>query len=195
MLVRWNLLSWSSTIIYHIFYRTSKNLLIYTLPHVGWYMHKEWRVLVRMIGFISTLVTISLNHIYIQAIQRYRWFINVVIHCYTHISPLHNLQFLCRVFTTCLLEMNLSMGDYSVSAAQWRGDVVIYCFACITNISLTWAWICRPYVYILTIARGCCKRSKQGCDITSSLQSFILQLSNLQINSLNLFVKVIFTSL
>jgi hypothetical protein len=33
------------------------------LSRVGWYAWRQWRVLVRMIGFISTLVTISLNHI------------------------------------------------------------------------------------------------------------------------------------
>jgi hypothetical protein len=32
---------------------------------------------------------------------------------HTHISPLHNLQFLCRVFT------NLSKGDYSAYVARW----------------------------------------------------------------------------
>jgi hypothetical protein len=30
------------------------------LSHVGWYTQQKWRVLVRLIGFISTLVTLSL---------------------------------------------------------------------------------------------------------------------------------------
>jgi hypothetical protein len=38
------------------------------LSCVGWYAWREWRVLVRMIGFISTLVTTFLNHIQYSAI-------------------------------------------------------------------------------------------------------------------------------
>jgi hypothetical protein len=50
-----------------------------------WYTRRKWEVLVRMIGFISTLVTISLNHI---QIQRYRWFTRFIIHCCIHTIPL-----------------------------------------------------------------------------------------------------------
>jgi hypothetical protein len=46
---------------------------------VGWYTRRKWRVLVPMIGFISTFVTISLNHIQVQC---YRWF------THTHTGPL-----------------------------------------------------------------------------------------------------------
>jgi hypothetical protein len=51
------------------------------LSRVGWYTRQKWRVLVRMIGFISTLATHFLftTHL-IQAIQRYRWFIYIPIH-------------------------------------------------------------------------------------------------------------------
>jgi hypothetical protein len=38
------------------------NIKIILLP-VGWYARRKWRVLVWMIGFIITFVTISLNHI------------------------------------------------------------------------------------------------------------------------------------
>jgi hypothetical protein len=41
------------------------------LSCVGWYAWQKWWVLVQMMGIISTLVTSSLNHIYIQ---RYCWF-------------------------------------------------------------------------------------------------------------------------
>jgi hypothetical protein len=34
-------------------------------------------------------------------------------HTHTHINPLHNLQFLCHVFT------NPSKGDYSAPVARW----------------------------------------------------------------------------
>jgi hypothetical protein len=42
-----------------------KYLLVggYILSRVGWYAWRKWRVLVRMIGFINTLVTTSINHI------------------------------------------------------------------------------------------------------------------------------------
>jgi hypothetical protein len=33
------------------------------MSRVGWYARRKWRVLVRMIGFISTFVTLSLNHV------------------------------------------------------------------------------------------------------------------------------------
>jgi hypothetical protein len=36
-----------------------------------------------------------------------------------HISPLHKLQFLCRVFTVRLLVTNLSKEDYSALVARW----------------------------------------------------------------------------
>jgi hypothetical protein len=45
--------------------------------HVGWYAWRKLRVLVRMIGFVSTSVTISLN---CQLIQRYRWFTHFPVH-------------------------------------------------------------------------------------------------------------------
>jgi hypothetical protein len=35
----------------------------FILSRVGWYARPKWRVLIRMIGFISILVTVSLNHI------------------------------------------------------------------------------------------------------------------------------------
>jgi hypothetical protein len=80
---------------------------------------RKWRVLIQMTGFIITLVTISLNHIYIQVIERYHWFTHVIIYCYKHIRPLHNLQFLCRIFTRRLLVTHLSKGVYSACVARW----------------------------------------------------------------------------
>jgi hypothetical protein len=47
---------------------TVSSVGLMVLSRVGWYARRKWRVLVRMIGFISTLVTISLNHIFYSAI-------------------------------------------------------------------------------------------------------------------------------
>jgi hypothetical protein len=53
---------------------------VMTLSRVGWYAWREWRVLVRMIGFISSLVTYSLL-ITIKYMQ------------YSAIADLHTFQF------------------------------------------------------------------------------------------------------
>jgi hypothetical protein len=54
------------------------------LSRVGGYAWRKWRVIVRIIGFIGTSVTISLNYnwnsSYLQARQRYRWFTHFPVH-------------------------------------------------------------------------------------------------------------------
>jgi hypothetical protein len=55
------------------------------LSCVGWYTWQKWQVLFWMIGFISTFgYNLSLNYIYIQAIQRYHWFTPFTAHRCTH---------------------------------------------------------------------------------------------------------------
>jgi hypothetical protein len=67
------------------------------LSRVGWYAPRKWRVLVWMIGFISTSVTTFLNYIYNSAI-----------------AYLYNLQFAVAdalgfsVFTSRLLATDLN---------------------------------------------------------------------------------------
>jgi hypothetical protein len=67
------------------------------LSRVGWYARRKWRVLVRMIGFISILITASLN--YSQ---------------YSDIADLHTSQFTVAhalgfsVFTSRLLVTDLN---------------------------------------------------------------------------------------
>jgi hypothetical protein len=46
----------------------------------------KWRVLFRMIGFISSLVTHTFNYIQITALSLI--YTQFIIHCYTHTSPL-----------------------------------------------------------------------------------------------------------
>jgi hypothetical protein len=60
-------------------------------PYCHVYAWRKWRVLVRMIGFIGTLVTVSLNHIQIQS---YRWF------THTHTGPLLVPQLKCRNYNS-----------------------------------------------------------------------------------------------
>jgi hypothetical protein len=57
-------------------YVERRHVTLYILSRVGWYARRKWRVLGRMIGSISTLVTTSLN---------YRQ--------YSDIADLHTLQF------------------------------------------------------------------------------------------------------
>jgi fluoride ion exporter CrcB/FEX len=63
-------------------------LVLQILSRVRGYAWWKWRVLVRMIGFISTLVTHSLfitfNTHLIQTIQRYRWFTYIPVHRCAH---------------------------------------------------------------------------------------------------------------
>jgi hypothetical protein len=59
------------------------------LSRVGWYSWRKWLVLVRMIGFISTFVTNSLNHPWIQ---RYHWI--------THTGPLLVTQLIHRDYNS-----------------------------------------------------------------------------------------------
>jgi hypothetical protein len=77
---------------------THCNFLV--LSCVGWYTWREWRVLVRIIGFISTLVTIFLNYIYYRQ--------------YSAIADLRTFQFTVAhalgfsVSTSCLLVTDLN---------------------------------------------------------------------------------------
>jgi hypothetical protein len=70
----------------------------YTLSRVGWYAWREWRVLVRMIGFINTLVTTSRNHIKYSAIADF-----------THTAPLLVPQLKRRNYNSLTESLTLSI--------------------------------------------------------------------------------------
>jgi hypothetical protein len=87
-----------------------------TLSRVGWHAWREWRVLVRMIGFISALVAISLNHTQIQEIQRYRWFTHFPFHRCTRTRIWQLRSCFCGAPTltrgrVCLLYMLLALAS------------------------------------------------------------------------------------
>jgi hypothetical protein len=67
------------------------------LSHVGWYVWRNQQVLVRMIGFMSTSVTVSLNYSQYSAIADLHTFQCTVVHA---------LGF--SVFISCLLATDLN---------------------------------------------------------------------------------------
>jgi hypothetical protein len=69
------------------------------MSHVGWYTWWEWRVLVRTIGFISNLVTTSLNYFQYCDIAD----LHFIIHCYAHTCPLLVMHLKHRRPTSCIL--------------------------------------------------------------------------------------------
>jgi hypothetical protein len=63
------------------------------LSRVGWYAWQKWRVLVRMIEFIGTLVTTFFNYTHITGSRALpRIYTHFIIHCCTHTSPLLVMQ-------------------------------------------------------------------------------------------------------
>jgi hypothetical protein len=90
----------------------NKQCTEFILSCVGWYMRQKWQVLVRMIGFISTLVTTSLNY------SQYRQYSTIADLRTLHFITAHALGF--PVFTSRLLAMDLNTETITVSLDQTR---------------------------------------------------------------------------
>jgi hypothetical protein len=93
---------------------------------VRWYAWREWRVLVRMIGFISTLVTISLNHIYYSAIAGLHIFQFTVAHA------LGFPVFTSRLLATALNTESSTVKHYEVllpflAQSLWNSAALCHC--------------------------------------------------------------------
>jgi hypothetical protein len=74
------------------------------MSRVEWYARRKWRFLVRMVRFINTLVTISLN---------YSQYSDIAVFTHFQFTVAHGLGFF--VSTSRLLETDLNTGSITVS--------------------------------------------------------------------------------